>query len=84
MNKKIVLPSRKVAQLIEVPSLDKVNAEYLKKIDVSDIERYVCIAYVTKEVKAFAMAVKTELSKKEVVDELRQDLEFQVNVLKQL
>lgn len=83
-SKKIILPSRKVARLIEIKNLDKMTVDFFSKLDLGDFQRYACIAYASEGLKTFVMAIKEELKKKEVLDELKADLEFQMAVLKQL
>ena len=87
---KIKLPSGKEALKIELKELNDLNVEYFKELDLESVERYICIYFRNyykdhgSYQRVFVMAVKSELNKKEVLQELREDLEFQIEVLKQL
>jgi hypothetical protein len=87
----ITLPSGKKALVIDVNSPEEMTVEFFAKKDLSKTDRYVCIVCsITKGrcyeemFPTFLMAIKQELIKKEVIAELKQDLEFQISVLNQL
>lgn len=81
---KLTLPTGNQALVVRFDCLDEINVETFRKIDLNAVPRYICICLEKDNVKCYVMAVNRELHKQEIVQELREDLEFQFNVLKQL
>jgi len=80
---KIILPTKKEALVIKIKSLEELSVKNLCKVNLDEIERYICIFF-DADVKAFEMVIKQELSNKDLIEEIKENLKFQISVLRQL
>lgn len=71
------------AQCVEITSLDQLCPKYLKDKIIDNKTRYCCIFY-NNEVKCYEVILCTEKTSKTILNDIKEQFELQISVLKQL
>jgi hypothetical protein len=87
MVKIIELPTGKKCAAIELDNLNQITKDFFARQDLSGVDRYVCVYMSYEGEKIFVMAIKDELKKQAILDDLKAELSFKmtnITVAKQL